>query len=55
MISQDGLDLFSGKGGDMMEMMSKPSKEKEGLCLSQDEVLPDFLNSNLFHIAVVEW
>merc|ERR1712233_5469 len=29
---------MAGKGGDMMEMMGKPSKEKEGLCLSQDEV-----------------
>merc|ERR1712126_632591 len=29
---------MAGNGKGMMEMMGKPSKEKEGLCLSQDEV-----------------
>ena len=37
------MEMMGSQGGKMPEMVQEMMAEKEGLCLSQDEVLTDFL------------
>ena len=62
--AKDFMEMMGSEGGKMPDMvgkLSKPSKgemmgaQDEGLCLSQDQVVTDFLIATycaLFHIAL---